>query len=179
VISGLPEGLVYQAGFITENDERILLAELGRLPYRTVEMHGMTARRTTAHFGWDYGYESFRLSPAPPPPAFLLPLRALAAELAGVAPEALEEILVTRYPPGAGIGWHRDAPMFGPSVVGVSLGAAGVMRFRRRGESRSACRLVLEPRSVYVLSGAARADWQHTLSPQKAERTSVTFRTLL
>jgi len=31
---------------------------------------------------------------------------------------------VTRYPPGAAIGWQRDAPMFGPTVVGVSLGAA-------------------------------------------------------
>ena len=27
-------------------------------------------------------------------------------------------VLVLRYPPGAGIGWHRDRPAFGPEVVG-------------------------------------------------------------
>jgi hypothetical protein len=33
--------------------------------------------------------------------------------------DELVEVLLTRYPPGAGIGWHRDAPMFGPEVVHV------------------------------------------------------------
>jgi alkylated DNA repair dioxygenase AlkB len=141
-------------------------------------MRGQTARRVTAHYGWDYGYESWRITPAADPPAILLPLRARAAALIGVAPELLEEVLVTRYPPGAGIGWHRDAPMFGPEVVGVSLGAAAALRFRRRGESRTSYRLSLPPRSAYVIGGEARTGWQHALSPQKGERISVTFRTV-
>lgn len=39
-------------------------------------------------------------------------------------PEALAQVLVTRYPAGSVIGWHRNAPAFGPTVVGLSLGSA-------------------------------------------------------
>jgi DNA oxidative demethylase len=83
-----------------------------------------------------------------------------------------------RYPPGAQIGWHRDAPMFG-TVVGVSLGSSARLRLRREvdGEPR-AFELELEPRSGYVLAGPARTAWQHHVPPAKSLRYSITFRTL-
>ena len=91
----------------------------------------------------------------------------------------LVQILVSRYPEGAGIGWHRDAPMFGASVVGVSLLSPCRMRFQRRsGELRRVYDLELEPRSAYVLGGAARSAWQHSIPPTKGLRYSITFRTL-
>lgn len=49
-----------------------------------------------------------------------------------VAPTQMEQALVNMYVPGAGIGWHRDAPPFGPTVVGISLASEEVMRFRRQ-----------------------------------------------
>ena len=101
-------------------------------------------------------------------PEWLLDLRRRAAALIGAAPSALEEALVTEYPPGAGIGWHRDAPMFGPAVIGISLGAAARLRFRRAGESSE---LLLDPRSAYVLDGPARKDWQHSIPGAKAPRS--------
>jgi alkylated DNA repair dioxygenase AlkB len=58
-----------------------------------------------------------------PIPHWLLDLRRRCAELIGIADERLAECLLSRYPPSATIGWHRDAPMFG-DVVGVSLGFA-------------------------------------------------------
>jgi len=85
---------------------------------------------------------------------------------------------VTRYPPGAGIGWHRDAPQFGEGS-GVSLLTACRMRFRRgRPRAWETAELSLEPRSAYVLSGPARAQWQHHIPPVPQERWSMTFRTL-
>jgi alkylated DNA repair dioxygenase AlkB len=174
-----PAGLVYETGIVSEAEEEHLLQRLAELPYREVVMRGVAARRIVVHFGWDYGYESWALAPAPPVPAFLERLRARAAALAGLAPEVLAQILVARYPAGAGIGWHRDAPLFGPVVVGVSLGAEAVMRFRHgRAGAWSRFRLVLAPRSAYVLGGAARAAWQHSLRPTPALRYSITFRTL-
>jgi DNA oxidative demethylase len=156
-------------------------------------MRGQVARRRTVHLGWLYAYEGRAIEPGPPVPEFLLPLRERAAALAGVEPGALGEVLVTEYTPGAGIGWHRDAPMFG-SVVGVSL--AGACRFRMRrattgsaagsgvtgaGGTRAGWRiheLTLAPRSAYLLRGAARWVWQHSIPPAKTLRYSVTFRTL-
>jgi DNA oxidative demethylase len=105
-------------------------------------------------------------------------VRARAAQLASVAPDDLVEILVQRYPPGAQIGWHRDAPAFG-IVVGISLGSASRMRFRRdKGGVRRTFELELEPRSGYVLAGEARTAWLHHIPPTKVLRYSITFRTL-
>jgi DNA oxidative demethylase len=142
-------------------------------------MHGVVARRTVGHFGWRYGFDSARIRPGPELPQFLLDLRARCARLIEVPAERLEEALVTRYPPGAAIGWHRDAPAFGSAVVGVSLLGACTLRFRRAdGNGWFRYDRVLEPRSAYVISGTARTSWQHSLAPVRSLRYSVTFRTL-
>jgi alkylated DNA repair dioxygenase AlkB len=178
-MSELPEGLRYLPGFLSEEEERVLVDELSRLSFREIHMHGVVAKRTVAHYGWDYGYESWRLTPAPPVPPFLEPVRARCAAAAGLEPGALEELLVSRYPPGSGIGWHRDAPMFGPCVIGVSLLGASRMRFRREvGGAYETAVLELAPRSAYVMAGASRTVWQHTLSPVKTLRYSLSFRTV-
>lgn len=174
-----PEGLTYRPDFVTEDEERRLLALMEEIAFGEVTMRGQTARRTVAHFGYGYGYESRRLQPAEPLPPGLDWLRDRCADLARLRPEELAETLVTRYPPGAGIGWHRDAPMFGPSVVGVSLLFACRLRFQRRaGGVRRVFELELAPRSAYVLSGAARSAWQHGIPKTEALRYSITFRTL-
>jgi DNA oxidative demethylase len=142
-------------------------------------MHGVVAKRTARHYGVDYDYERRGvIEEADPIPGWILPVRARAAALARLAPEELVEVLVQRYPEGAQIGWHRDAPMFG-TVVGISLLSAAPMRFRRDvGGERHTYEVVLEPRSGYVLAGPARTAWQHHVPPTKSLRYSVTFRTL-
>jgi len=174
-----PEGLVYEPGFVTEDEERELLVLMDEVDFREVVMRGQTARRTVRHYGFDYGYESWRLEPADPLPEALVPVRDRCAALAEVEPDDLAQTLVSRYPPGAGIGWHCDAPMFGAKVVGVSLGSSCRMRFQRKlGEERRTFDLELEPRSAYVLAGPARSAWQHSIPGTKAQRYSITFRTL-
>ena len=142
-------------------------------------MHGIVAKRKVVHFGWDYGYDSWTISPTKPIPEWLMPFTMRAAGVMGVSPEAVQEVLVTRYEPGAGIGWHRDAPMFGPAVLGLSLAGSCRMRFQRilAGERRTA-EALLSPRSSYLLSGDARVAWQHSIPPAKELRFSITFRTL-
>jgi alkylated DNA repair dioxygenase AlkB len=174
----LPRGFLYHPEMLSEAEERELVTELGRVEFSAVIMRGQVARRRTAHFGWLYGYESWRITPGPPVPDFLVPLRTRVSTLAGVAPEALAEVMLTEYPPGAGIGWHRDAPQFGV-VVGVSLLSECRMRFQRgRGTERETWAVTLAPRSAYVLTGEARQQWQHSIPPIRALRFSVTFRTV-
>ena len=178
VTSSVPPGLSYVPDVLSPDDEAALASKLRELPFGAVEMRGQVARRRTAHFGWVYGYESWKIAPGPPLPVFLEPLRERAAALAGVEPGALAEALLTEYPAGAGIGWHRDAPQFG-LVVGVSLLGACRMRFQRgTGAARQTRALELAPRSAYVLDGAVRWQWQHSIPPTKSPRYSVTFRTL-
>lgn len=175
----VPEGFRYLPDWISLAEEQELLAHIAALSFAEVRMHGVVAKRRVVHFGWDYGYESWKISPTDPIPAWLMPLRERAAALIETPPTGLEEVLVSRYEPGAGIGWHRDAPMFGPVVIGVSLVGSCRMRFqRKRGGTRETSDCILEPRSAYVLSCAARVAWQHSIPPTKELRHSITFRTV-
>jgi DNA oxidative demethylase len=162
----LPPGFSYQPSFITEAEEQALVEAIGRIDLSVVRMRGQVAKRRTAHFGWTYGYAGRRTEPGPPIPAFLLELRARAAAWADIGPEELGEALITEYTPGAGIGWHRDAPMFGDVIAGVSLLGACLMRFRpyvspaasvrpARADRRPAHDIALHPRSGYLITGAA------------------------
>ena len=117
-----PQGLVHRPELLTPPEEGELLAQLEHLRFDAIVMHGRAARRSARHFGVGYDYGSRSPLPGEPVPGWLLPVRQQAGELAGEDPEALVEVLVQRYPPGATIGWHRDAPAFG-TVIGVSLGA--------------------------------------------------------
>jgi alkylated DNA repair protein (DNA oxidative demethylase) len=178
MLDGPPPGFLYRRDLLTGAEEAALVVYLRTLDFASIEMRGQVARRRTTHFGWIYGYESWRIEPGPPIPEAFLPLRASVALVAGVDPDELVEVLVTEYPPGAGIGWHRDAPQF-ETVIGVSFLAACRMRFQRgTGENRETRAVVLEPRSAYVLDGGVRWAWQHSIPPTKALRYSVTFRTL-
>jgi alkylated DNA repair dioxygenase AlkB len=174
----LPAGFVYHPEFITVEDERALLEHIASMEFGAVKMRGVVARRRVRQFGWRYSFESFRVTPGSEMPGFLLPVRDRAAVLARVDPELLSEALVTEYPAGAAIGWHRDAPMFG-IVVGISLLAPCTFRFRR-GEAtgEKPIKLELAPRSAYILDGEARSDWQHSIPPMRTLRYSITFRTL-
>ena len=179
-VSERPQGLDFRPDFVDEDEERRLLELVDQLDFREITMRGQTARRTVRHFGYDYDYESYgTLLPAEPLPDGLVWLRDRCAELAQLSPSELAQTLVSRYPPGAPIGWHRDAPMFGAKVVGVSLLAACRMRFQRQaGGVRRVYELELPPRSAYVLAGPARTAWQHSIPPVKSLRYSITFRTL-
>ena len=174
-----PDGLLYVADFLSGEEERELLEEIETYPFHEVRMRGQVARRTVIHFGWDYDYDGWKIHPTTPPSPRLRALADRAAEKAGAPPEAIEQFLVARYPAGATIGWHRDAPMFGTPVIGISLLAPCTMKFRRKtGEGFEVHSQLLEPRSLYVLGGDARTKWQHSIPPAKALRYSISMRTL-
>jgi DNA oxidative demethylase len=174
-----PAGISYEAGFLTDEEQHTLVAAIEALDFREVVMRGQVARRTVRHFGYDYDYDGWKLVPGEPLPEELEWVRERAAAFGGVELEELAQTLVSRYPEKATIGWHRDAPMFGEPVVGVSLGSPARMRLQRKtsGERRL-FELELESGSAYALSGPARWSWQHSIPPTKGRRYSVTFRTL-
>jgi len=176
--SAAPHGFTYRPGLLAPNQEAELLAVLRELPFRPFEFHGFEGKRRVVSFGFRYDYGTSRLVTAPDIPDFLLPLRAAAAAFAGLAPAALRQALVTEYPPGAGIGWHRDRAEFG-DVVGVSLASRCRFMLRRRsGGKWQHYAAVLEPRSAYILRGLARSVWEHSIPPLAEPRFSVTFRSL-
>jgi alkylated DNA repair dioxygenase AlkB len=173
-----PEGFRVAADFLSAGAERDLLERLQPLPFKQFEFHGYLGLRRVVSFGWSYRYDEQRLQAAPPIPPFLLPLRERAADFAGLRPEAFTQSLVAEYRPGAPIGWHRDKPEF-QDVVGISLLSPCTLRFRRRVESGwERWSHTAEPRSIYLLRGPARSQWEHSIPPVDTLRYSITFRSL-
>lgn len=173
----LPPGFHLHEDVVAPDEEARLLAWAREVPLAPYVMQNTPSRRLVAPFGPTYRLGDHAVDEVPFPDA-LRPLADRCAALAGLPPADLVQALVSRYVPGAGIGWHRDRPIFGPTVVGVSLGAPCRFRLRPRGSPRDALTIPLPPRSVYVLSGAVRAEWEHSIPPVSAERWSITLRTL-
>lgn len=171
-------GLDYSADAITEAEERALLDRLMPMELAPFKFHGWLGNRKTQSFGWRYDFDDASFTPTEPLPDWLLPLRDIAAGLAGVEPSDFVHVLLARYDPGAGIGWHRDRDVF-EKVVGFSLSTAATLRLRQRTASgfRRAS-IEVQPRSAYLLSGESRWDWEHSITPGDQLRFSITFRTL-
>ena len=153
----LPEGLIYVPGFLTETEERNVLAVLATFALHPYVLHDTPSRRLVRSFGLTLVAGAYDAGPAAPVPAGLEWLRKRCAGLMGREPKEVADLLVSRYPPGAGIGWHRDAPQFG-EVAGVSAADRVPDAVPpRRPRAWETAELTLEPRSAYLLSGPARA----------------------
>jgi len=173
----LPDGFAYGEDVLSTADEQAVAQRLATLPFQPFEFHSFLGKRRVVSFGWRYEYGSNDVQPSGPMPDFLLPLRDVAASFAAVPAEALQQVLINEYQPGAGIGWHRDKPMFG-DVIALSLLGACRLRFRREvNDEWQRTDITVMPRSAYVLRGPARWEWQHSIPPAESLRYSLTFRT--
>jgi alkylated DNA repair dioxygenase AlkB len=177
--SAFARGYAYQDDFLGQEEEAELLRQIEPLPFTQAKYKQFRAKRRVVGYGGSYDFAAQRLEVAQPIADFLLPLRARAAHWAGRAPGDFTHALITEYPPGAELGWHRDVPDF-EWVIGVSLLNPCRMRFRRYppGPRARSIAIELQPRSIYRLEEEARWGWQHSVPPVAALRYSITFRTL-
>jgi alkylated DNA repair dioxygenase AlkB len=172
----LPEGFRYAPDVLSEANESQLLVHVASLPFTEFLFQGFVGKRRTVSYGWRYDFTHQRLEHTSAIPDFLLPLQASAGAFSGVAPESLQQVIVTEYASGAGIGWHKDKAVFG-DVIGISLRTACNFRLRRRTEAGwERAGLIAEPRSMYLLRGPSRTAWEHSIPGVDALRYSITFR---
>ena len=181
----VPSGFHYREHFITVDEETRLASEIAAaVEFSTFEMRGVVARRRVAFFGKSYDAGN---ASTPPIPAFVLPLGDRLAAWAAVDPREFAMALINEYPPGAPIGWHRDAPQY-DIVAGVSLLSSCRMKFRpyvRPGKRSgggprriTTHEIQLERRSAYLMTGVARSGFEHHIPEVSTLRYSITFRTL-
>jgi alkylated DNA repair dioxygenase AlkB len=176
--TSLPEGLSYQEDVVSAAEEKQFLAAIPALPFKPFEFHGHLANRRVVSYGLRYDYGGRRLRESEAVPDFLVPLREKAAAMAQLPAKTFVQALVSEYAPGAGIGWHRDKGVFA-DVVGLSFCAPCLLRLRRKeGAGWRRFSTMVQPRSGYLLRGAARHEWEHSIPPVDVLRYSVTFRSL-
>ena len=171
-------GLTYRDEIIDAAEEQALLERLMPLDLAPFRFHGWLGNRKTRSFGWRYDFDDASFTPAELLPEWLEPLREKAATFARLRPEDFVHVLLARYDPGAGIGWHRDRDVF-EKVVGISLHTPARLRFRQRTATGfRRVNLDVAPRSAYLIADEARWNWEHSISPGEELRFSVTFRSL-
>jgi alkylated DNA repair dioxygenase AlkB len=174
----MPAGFRYTPDVIDAAEEARLVEAFADLPFKEFEFHGFFGKRRVVSFGFRYDYNGGGLQEAQPMPAFLLPVRDRAAAFAGLAPERLQHALITEYREGTSIGWHRDRPNY-DDVLGISLLSSCTFRMRRkRGAGWERTSMRLDRRSIYLMRGPSRWDWEHSIPAVDALRYSITFRSM-
>jgi alkylated DNA repair dioxygenase AlkB len=175
-VAAAPVGFRYMRDLFSPVAEEAFVAQFETLPFKPFEFHGYQGNRRIVSYGYRYDYAGRTLRPSEAMPGFLAPLRDIASRFSGIAAEKLKQALVAEYAPGAGIGWHRDKPMF-EDVVALSFLSPCVLRLRRQdGTAWQRQSVDIAPRSGYLLHGPVRGDWVHSILPMDVRRYSVTFR---
>lgn len=177
----LPYGFSYYPDFLDMEEEARLVEVISQLELHPLIFQGFEAKRKVESYGYDYNFDTRAISPGKPVPQGLLSLIEKAAAWVAVPPSAFGEVLVTEYPPGSVINWHRDAPPF-DFIVGISLLTDCVFKLRPYNKTRQSKKSTIttdvKRRSLYIIKDEARAEWEHSISPVKETRYSITLRTL-
>jgi alkylated DNA repair dioxygenase AlkB len=180
LVSSAPSipGLRYLPNYVLYETERKLIAAIDAESWNTAW------QRRRQLYGADYGKSEG--NPQPMPDWGVELAERMYAD--GITPHRFDQMLVNEYVPGQGISMHRDYQTFDDTVVSLSLLSTCIMDFRYAEDGRRES-LLLEPRSLLVLSGESRQGWQHGIAARKKDawqgrklqrgrRLSVTFRTV-
>lgn len=179
----LPPGIAYLSDFILPAEEAELVHRLDAGDWST------ELKRRVQHFGYRYDYKARRVTPESclgPLPGWIAPLaRRLVSD--GHFADTPDQVIANEYLPGQGISKHVDCePCFGPVIASLSLLSPSEMVFRKLGSSTKE-NIILEPRSLVILSGEGRYGWTHEILARKSDmidglrqprsrRISLTFR---
>jgi alkylated DNA repair dioxygenase AlkB len=175
-----PEGFNYFPDFLIEDEETELCKEIEKIELHNLSYHGYKANRKTASFGYDYNFENNKLTKGKDFPAAFDFIVDKTAKYLSITKESFAEMLITEYPPGAVINWHRDVPQF-DLIAGISLRTGCTFKLRPYDKAQqtraSVISFPVQRRSLYTMQNAARWNWQHSIAPVKQTRYSITFRT--
>ncbi len=172
-----PQGPRYAGDFVSPAVEKELIQRIRTLSLQPFQFGQFEGKRKVASFGFRYDYDLHRLQRAEPIPACLDEIVAN-VEIFASGSTRIQQVLCTEYGVGVGIGWHRDKPHF-DEIFGLSLGCSCNFRFRRRaGTAWERFTIDAEARSLYMMSGASRKIWEHSIPAVEAPRYSITFRTM-
>lgn len=179
---GIP-GLTYLPNFITPAQEAELVTMIDQQPWLS------DLKRRVQHYGYKYDYQARNVTQSlalGPIPAWLeVYCEGLYEQ--GLFPAKPDQVIINEYQPGQGIASHIDCiPCFEGTIASLSLGSPCVMDFTHS-KTNEKIAVLLEPRSLCILSGDARYVWKHGIAGRKTDkhqgigfsrgrRISMTFR---
>ena len=180
-------GFRYIPNYITEFQHDWLLDKINKQQWHSF------AKRRVQHYGPKYNYKTGKLNHDTRMSDLPEWLNRLSHKLHKdeYTPEVPNQVLVSEYQPGQGIGGHIDRePWFKDTIIALSLGSSCIMEFTNQHDKTKKVPVWLAPRSVAVLREAARYTWLHGIPARKSDmwdgckyarqrRISLTFRTVI
>jgi alkylated DNA repair dioxygenase AlkB len=179
-------GLTYIPEFITAEQEVELTHIIDQQPWLA------DLKRRVQHYGYKYDYtarrvdESMRLGAIPD---WLMDY-CQKLHLVSYFLKLPDQVIINEYEAGQGIASHVDCvPCFEEIIGSISLGSPVVMDFTHS-KTNEKIPILLEPRSLFLLSGDARYVWKHGIANRKSDkhngiviprhrRASMTFRKVI
>lgn len=180
------EGLKYIPNFISQSEHEKLWRSINKETWIT------DLRRRVQHYGWKYDYKARAIDYS----MYLGELPDWAQTIAKkLSNERFlhskpDQLIINEYKPGQGISNHVDCePCFGNTIVTISLGSKCIMDFKNL-KTNEKVEVLLEPRSLAVISNNARYKWSHGIAARKTDkfknfkirrqlRISMTFRNVI
>ena len=184
-ISKIP-GLQYFTDFISKDEHRVLWQAINKETWLT------DIKRRVQHYGWKYDYKARSIDYSMylgELPFWVQPIAERLYQLNYLS-KLPDQLIINEYQPGQGITNHVDCePCFGEIIISVSLGSACIMDLINL-KSKEKIELMLEPRSLVIISGEARHNWTHGIAARKTDiyngiktergmRISLTFRNVI
>jgi alkylated DNA repair dioxygenase AlkB len=179
-------GLGYIPDFIDKNTEAELLQTIDAQPWK------YDLKRRVQHYGYVYDYKARNVTIESKLGDIPQWLQVYCEKLKDYRffEQTPDQVIVNEYQIGQGISAHIDCvPCFGKTIAIISLGSPCIMDFTnsKTGEKLP---VLLEQRSIAILSGDARYIWQHAIANRKNDkyngeiiqrkrRVSLTFRTVI
>ncbi|CAH0560688.1 unnamed protein product [Brassicogethes aeneus] len=172
----LPEGLVVLEDFISEKDEETLL-ELCNFD----ESCGSMKNRQVKHYGYEFRYDINNvdkdkpLKEKIPMECDFLWTKLNETYFKGFVPN---QLTINHYMPGQGIPHHIDThSAFEDPIMSLSLNSSVIMDFKC--DKKHFC-VFLPRRSLAIMSGEARYNWTHGITPRKFDviKSQIGFNTL-
>lgn len=182
------DGLTYYDEFIDLDFEKYLIEKIDSEVWLT------ELQRRVQHYGYRYNYRSRRIDETMKVmdlPSWTTPIISKLKEQTSFEGTP-NQMIVNEYLPGQGISRHIDCePCFGEYIASLSLGSQTIMDFHNISDKNykesHIQNLLLNRRSLLLLSGHARYDWEHAIRKtksfvynrnriKKSRRISLTFR---
>lgn len=179
-------GLLYKANYIAHAQEAELIRIIDTQPWIT------DLKRRVQHYGYRYDYKARNVTKSshlgPLPNWLMAYCQQLLSD--GIFRCIPDQVIINEYKPGQGIASHIDCiPCFEDTIASLSLGSSCVMDFSHEDTNRKIS-MMLQARSLVILSGDARYQWRHGIAHRKTDsfngigyprsrRLSLTFRNVI
>lgn len=147
-------------------------------------------KRRVQHYGYKYNYRARKIEDSayvgslPDWLSFLIN-RLISNSFINFKPD---QAIINEYIENQGIAAHIDCePCFGDTILSLSLSGPCVMNFERYPNSKEKISLLLEPRTLVLMTGESRYNWYHSIPNCRSDyfngnkvkrnrRVSITFR---